>query len=56
MNDGRRSLRWLSPGNEFLSKEGNGVRGVLGVEMYRPLHFGQRTWSSVEDADTGVTP
>lgn len=26
----------------------NGVRGVLGVEIYRPPHFGQRIESSVE--------
>lgn len=32
-----------------------GVRGVLGVDMYRPLHFGQRTESSVEDDKTERT-
>ena len=34
----------------------NGVRGVLGVEIYLPVHFGQRPGSSVVDADTGRTP
>jgi hypothetical protein len=33
-----------------------GVRGVLEVEMYLPVHFGQRPGSSVVEADTGRTP
>ena len=33
-----------------------GVKGVLGVEIYRPLHFGQRTGSSVEEEDMGLKP
>ena len=34
-----------------------GVSGVLGVEIYLPLHFGQRPESSVvEEVDTGRTP
>lgn len=28
-----------------------GVKGVLGVDMYRPLHFGHRIGSSVEEDD-----
>lgn len=31
----------------------NGVSGVLGVEIYRPWHFGQRTGSSAEEDETG---
>ncbi len=34
----------------------NGVKGVLGVEIYRPLHFGQRTGSSAEEEDMGLKP
>ena len=33
-----------------------GVRGVLGVEMYRPPHLGQRIGSSVEEAENGRAP
>lgn len=34
----------------------NGVKGVLGVEMNWPLHFGQRPGSSVKEAESGRTP
>ena len=34
----------------------NGVDGVLGVDMYRPLHFGQRRGSSADEAVAGRTP
>lgn len=34
----------------------NGVEGVLGVDMYRPLHFGQRMVSSVDDDEIGRMP
>jgi hypothetical protein len=34
----------------------NGVKGVLGVEIYRPLHFGQRTGSSADEEDMGLKP
>jgi hypothetical protein len=30
-----------------------GVRGVLGVDMYLPLHFGQRKGFSDDEVDTG---
>ena len=33
-----------------------GVKGVLGVEMYLPLHFGQRSRSSVDKEDMGLKP
>ena len=40
---------------EAAAKAGvNGVIGVLGVEMYRPLHLGQRPGSSVEVAEIGM--
>lgn len=44
-NGGRvRSFRTAAP------KAGvKGVNGVLGVDMYRPLHFGQCKGSSVEE-------
>jgi hypothetical protein len=34
----------------------NGVKGVLGVEIYRPLHFGQRTGSSADEEEMGRKP
>jgi hypothetical protein len=47
----RRSFRGPGP------KAGvNGVRGVLGVEIYRPLHFGQRTRSSADEEEIGRKP
>ena len=33
-----------------------GVIGVVGAEMYLPLHFGQRTGSPVGDVERGRTP
>jgi hypothetical protein len=34
----------------------NGVKGVLGVEIYRPLHLGQRTGSSADEEEIGRKP
>ena len=33
-----------------------GVKGVFGVEIYRPLHFGQRTESSADEEEMGRRP
>ncbi len=33
-----------------------GVKGVFGVEIYRPLHFGQRTESSADKEELGRKP
>jgi hypothetical protein len=50
---GRRSFLVVDP----TPKPGvKGVKGVLGVEMYLPPHFGQRTESSAEEAETGRAP
>lgn len=49
----RRSLRVGCAGPKAGVK---GARGVLGVDMYRPLHFGQRPGSSVVEVETGRTP
>jgi hypothetical protein len=49
---GRRGLfRWPAP------KSGvKGVRGVLGADMYRPLHFGQRIGLADDGVEAGCTP
>jgi hypothetical protein len=44
VNGTRGMFRGIRPSLETGAK---GVRGVLGVEMYRPLHLGQRAGLSV---------
>jgi len=42
---------------KLLPKAGaKGVSGVLGVDMYRPLHFGHRVKSSDGEVDGGRAP
>ena len=49
---GRRGpFRWPAPKAGVKS-----VRGVLGTDMYRPLHFGQRIGLSADGVEAGCTP
>jgi hypothetical protein len=48
----RRSFRRPAPPKAGVK----GVRGVLGVEMYRPLHFGHRNGSSLDEEETDRKP
>lgn len=53
MKEGRnRSVRAFAAPKDGVK----GVRGVLGVDMYLPLHFRQRTGSSEDDDETGRAP
>lgn len=55
LNGGSRRSAWVE--EMLFPKAGvNGVRGVFGVEMYRPLHLGQRTGASVKEAESERTP